>query len=223
MDILECRYTPGLVELRADGDKRRIGGLAAPFNRLSRNLGGFVEEAAPVAFNRSRGQDWPDVRARYNHDPNMLLGTTGAGTLRLHISEMGLEYEVDPPEGRADVLELVERGDVRASSFAFRTIEDDWGTSDQGYPKRTLLSVQLVDVAPVSEVAAYPDATAGLRSLSEKFDCELEEVRSLAAADELRKFFVRTDTKGRAVQTAPKKLGAAARMELLGKEKDPWA
>lgn len=221
MDNLERRFTAGLVELRASDKARSIGGYAAVFGKLSRNLGGFVEEVTPPAFNRSRGQDWPDVRARYNHDPNMLLGTSAAGTLRLHIDDTGLAYEVTPPQSRADILELVERGDIRQSSFAFRTIEDDWGTSDQGYPKRSLLSVQLVDVAPVSEVAAYPDATAGLRSLSQRFQCDLEEVRTLAEADELRKFFVRTDTKGRPQK--PKTLGAAARMELLGKEKDPWA
>jgi HK97 family phage prohead protease len=220
MEILERRYTPGPVEVRSTDKGRSIGGYAAMYGKLSRNLGGFVEMVGPAAFNRSRGQDWPDVIARYNHDDNMLLGTSSAGTLRLHLDETGLDYNVTPPQSRGDILELVERGDVRHSSFAFRTIEDDWGTSDQGYPMRTLVSVQLVDVAPVVS-PAYPDASAGLRSLSQRFQCDLEEVRSLAAADELRKFFVRTDTKGRPQK--PKTLGAAARMELLGKAQDPWA
>lgn len=219
MDNLERRYTPGLVELRAasDNGRSRIGGYAAVFNKSSKNLGGFIEQVTPTAFNRSRGQEWPEVRARYNHE--ILLGTTAAGTLRLHVDETGLLYEVDPPQARADVLELVQRGDVRHSSFAFRTIEDDWTTSDQGYPLRSLVSVQLVDVAPVDD-PAYPDATAGLRSLSVRFQCDLDEVRGLAQADELRKFFVKTGPSGKPQQ--PKTLGAAARMELLGKETDPW-
>lgn len=224
MDITERRYTVGIVELRAHDSRRAIGGYAAMFNRLSSNLGGFVERVAPTAFNGARGRDWPNVRARYNHDPAMLLGTSAAGTLRLQIDDTGLLYEVDPPQSRADVLELVERGDIRHSSFAFRTVGtdgDEWGTSDQGYPMRTLVNVQLVDVAPVGEEPAYPDATAGLRSLAQRFDADLDEVRSLAQNDELRKFFVRTDTNGRPQK--PKTLGAAARMALLGKERDPWA
>lgn len=220
MSVIERRYTAEVVELRADPEHKRIGGYAAVFNKLSRNLGGFVEQVAPTAFNDSRGRDWPDVRARYNHE--VLLGTTAARTLSLSIDTVGLSYTVEPPQSRADILELVQRGDVRHSSFAFRTIEDNWATSDQGYPLRTLLNVQLVDVAPVDD-PAYPDATAGLRSFAKRFDADIDEVRGLAEADELRKFFVVT---GPGKKAAPKRkatLGAAARMALLGKQTDPWA
>jgi uncharacterized protein len=217
MEMIERRYTSAVVELRRDPDHQKIGGYAAVFNKLSRNLGGFVEQVAPTAFNDSRGRDWPDVRARYNHE--ILLGTTAARTLSLSVDSTGLLYEVEPPKSRADILELVERGDVRHSSFAFRTIEDHWDTSDQGYPLRTLIKVQLVDVAPVDD-PAYPDATAGLRSFAERFGADLEEVRGMAEADELRQFFSGGETKAR---PKPKTLGAAARMALLGKERDPWA
>lgn len=212
MEQLERRYTPGHVELRAAGDKRMIGGYAAVFDRLSRNLGGFVEKVAPVAFNRSRGNNWPDVIARFEHENSGLLGTTAARTLSLAIDDTGLLYEVDPPRSRADVVELVERGDVRHSSFAFRTIEDDWGKSDQGFPLRTLLSVSLVDVAPVVS-PAYPDATAGLRSLARHLEIDYEEVAKRAADDELRSFFTTTKTRT---------LGAAARMAVLERKTDPW-
>lgn len=215
MDITERRYTAAVVELRKGTENNKIGGYAAVFNKLSRNLGGFVEQVAPAAFNDSRGRDWPDVRARYNHE--ILLGTTAARTLILSVDEHGLKYEVEPPQARADILELVQRGDVRHSSFAFRTIEDHWDTSDQGYPLRTLLNVQLVDVAPVDD-PAYPDATAGLRSLAEHFDADFEEVRKMAADDELRKFFGTTEKVLK--RAKPKTLGAAARMEILGRAQD---
>ncbi|MGP4084170.1 HK97 family phage prohead protease [Streptomyces sp. KR55] len=219
MTDTERRYTKVPAELRARGDQRMIGGYAAVFNRQSSNLGGFVEVVDPAAFNASRGDGWPDVIARYNHDDNMLLGSTGGGTLRLAIDGTGLDYEVDPPKARNDILELVQRGDVRKSSFAFRTIEDEWGTTDQGFPMRTLLRVQLVDVAPVN-IPAYPDSSAGLRSLARHVGADLEEVRSMAARDELRKFFRRTDGPSPA---APKTLGAAARMQLLARKSDPYA
>jgi hypothetical protein len=195
MNELERRYTPVPVELRADGDAQKIGGYAAKFNTPSQNLGGFIERVAPPAFNKSRGDGWPDVLARYNHDDNMLLGTVAGGTLSLRVDDTGLVYEVVPPAARSDIVELVSRGDVRKSSFAFRVASadgDEWTLSDQNFPLRTLLSVQLIDVAPVN-MPAYPDATAGLRSLAEHMDADLDEVRSLAQQNELRKFFVRTD------------------------------
>lgn len=217
MADLERRYTPVPVELRAATEQRTINGYAAVFNRESSNLGGFVEVVDSRAFNKSRGDGWPDVIARYNHDDNMLLGTVAGGTLRLAVDDTGLMYDVDPPAARSDILELVSRGDVRKSSFAFRTITDDWGMTDQGFPKRTLVAAQLVDVAPVN-VPAYPDSSAGLRSLAQHVGAEFEEVRSLAAQDELRKFFIRTD--GPSPQK-PKTLGAAARMALLARRESP--
>lgn len=218
MTDLERRYTPVTVEARATQEKRTIGGYAAVFERPSRNLGGFVEVVDPGAFSQSRADGWPDVIARYNHDDNMVLGTTGAQTLRLHVDNRGLLYEVEPPESRRDIYELVERGDVQKSSFAFRVMPegDDWGLTDQGFPQRRLLSVQLHDVAPVN-TPAYPDASVGLRSLAEHVDAPVEEVRKLAEDNELRKFFMRTDK-----STKAQTYGPAARMAILG-NKDPFA
>ncbi len=211
MSTIERRYTLVRVEVRARGERPSVGGYAARFNSPSQNLGGFVEVVAPTFFNKSRGDGWPDVLARYNHDDNMLLGTTGGGTLRLDVDETGLLYEVTPPAARADVVELVERGDVQKSSFAFRLYDDDWGMTDQGFPQRTLVSGQLVDVAPVN-MPAYTDTSVGLRSLAEKMSAPVEEVRKLAEQNELRRFFVRTDG------PKPRAFGPAALLELKAKE-----
>jgi HK97 family phage prohead protease len=183
----ERRFTRGLVEVRAAGDSRTIGGYAAKFNTLSRNLGGFVERIDPGFFAKSEGDGWPRVMARYNHDNNMLLGTSRSGTLRLQTDGTGLDYSVDVPAARGDVYELVQRGDVAESSFAFYTFEDDWAMTDDGFPVRTLLSGQLVDVAPVND-PAYLDTSTGLRSLAEKAGAELAEVRAAAEAGELKRF-----------------------------------
>lgn len=200
MTDAERRFTSVRVEVRAgSNNKMTIGGYAAKFNRMSQNLGGFVEQIDPRFFNGSRGDGWPDVIARYNHDQNMVLGTTNAGTLRLALDSAGLVYEADLPQSRGDVYELVERGDVSKSSFAFITLEDDWGVTDQGFPMRTLLDGRLVDVAPVN-TPAYKDTDTGLRSLARKFDAPLEEVRKLAEGDELIRFFKRSDKTPQAPQ-----------------------
>ncbi|MFJ8153959.1 HK97 family phage prohead protease [Streptomyces sp. NPDC094468] len=221
---IERRYTSGdtgKAELRADSGEKRIGGYAASFNRQSKNLGGFIEVVDPIAFNQSRGDGWPDVIARYNHDDMALLGTTAAGTLRMSIDQYGLAYDVVPPKAMAHVVELVERGDVRKSSFAFRTISDDWTTTDQGYPLRRLVGVQLVDVAPVN-IPAYNDTTAGLRSLADKFDAPLDEVRSMAEADDLRRFFVRTGQGGKPVPKKKGMFGPSAAAALMARKEDPY-
>lgn len=199
MSDLERRFTAARVELRASTEKRTFGGYAAKFNLQSKNLGGFIERIDPGFFNKSRGDGWPDVIARYNHDDNMVLGTTGGGTLRLGTDEVGLTYEVDVPNARADVYELVQRGDVRQSSFAFVAMEDDWDTDDSGFPMRTLVKVRLLDVAPVN-TPAYEDTSVGVRSidaalasLALKFSADVDEVRSMARQNELVKFFKRTD------------------------------
>jgi HK97 family phage prohead protease len=183
---LERRQVARPVSFRAsDSGVGTLYGYASVFNQFSQNLGGFVEQVDPGAFNKSIGDGVP-VLCRYNHDDNQLLGTTEAQTLRLEIDATGLAYEDDLPDttsGR-DVSVLGKRGDLKYSSFAFRTIEDDWGITPQGFPLRTLLAVQLVDVAPVNS-PAYLDSSSGIRSLAHKLDVEVDVV-SHATTDELR-------------------------------------
>jgi HK97 family phage prohead protease len=180
----ELRFTRTPVEVRGATDGRTIGGYAAKFDRLSKNLGGFVERIAPGFFDKSRDDHWRDVMARYNHDD--LLGTTAAGSLRLALDDTGLDYSVDmlPDAVSERVFQLVQRGDVRQSSFAFYTFEDEWGMTDQGFPVRTLVSGQLVDVAPVDN-PAYADTSTGLRSLAAAREVDLSEVQRMAAENKL--------------------------------------
>ncbi len=183
---MERRQTRSTVELRAADAAMRIGGYAAKFNTLSQNLGGFVERIAPGFFDKSAGDGWPGMMARYNHE--LLLGTTAAGTLRLGIDGTGLDYEVDLLDDDASmrVQKLVARGDVRQSSFAFYTYEDEWSMTEQGFPLRTLISGRGVDVAPVDQ-PAYLDTSTGLRSLAEARGIDVSEVQEMARANELAK------------------------------------
>jgi HK97 family phage prohead protease len=218
-DDLERITTAVPVEVRAGvggASSRMIGGYAFLFNRLSENLGGYVERINTSFPNHSRSLGWPGVVARYNHDDAYVLGSTRSGTLRLSTDETGLDYCVDVPECRGDVLEMVTRGDVANSSFAFIVQEDDWSVSEQGYPMRTLLSGKLIDVAPVL-TPAYRDSTVGLRSLARKMNTEVAEVQQLAKANELRKFFVRTDGGGAPEPKRPRMSGAQAKLKLLQK------
>lgn len=184
-DPIERRYTAGTIEVRATGAAPIIGGYALKFNRLSQNLGGFVERVAPGAVTKTV-RDGGDVLARYQHRDEMLLGRVSAGTLRLAVDDVGLDYAADVPDtdyGR-NLVVLAERGDVRHSSFAFRTMDDDWSLTEQGFPMRTLLDVQLVDVAPVVS-PAYLDTTSGMRSLASHLDRGADEIAEALRAGRL--------------------------------------
>ena len=187
-----------LVESRADG-RTSIVGYAAVYNRLSLDLGGFKEEILPGAFDkilgRQRGRQ--DVVALFNHDSNIVLGRTSSGTLELSSDDKGLRYVVTPPVSRADVLELIQRRDVRGSSFAFTVDKggESFRTGDDGKAVRQIHEVSgLYDVGPVL-VPAYPQTSASVAMRSyeawlaeqtqepaAQADCSRLALRGVAAA-----------------------------------------
>ena len=158
-------------ELRANAESRRVEGYAAVFGSESEELGWFVEEIAPGAFDDVLSDD---VRALYNHDENLILARTASGTLELSIDERGLRYAFDAPNTTAgnDLLESIKRGDISQSSFGFRVKEDKWEDMEMEQngkkwfkTKRTIMKVErLFDVSPVT-FPAYPDTDVARRSL----------------------------------------------------------
>jgi HK97 family phage prohead protease len=156
-------------DLRAAKDGlRTITGHAAVFNKDSEPMWGFVERVAAGAFKATIKED--DVRALFNHDPNIVLGRNTAKTLRLSEDAEGLAVEIDPPDTQAarDLLVSIERGDISQMSFGFITRKESWQYSKDGNGPniRTLEDVQLFDVSPVT-FPAYPDTDVSVRSLQE--------------------------------------------------------
>lgn len=171
--------TPIRLETRDDGSPV-IRGLAAVYNKESRDLNGFREIIKPGAFrNVLAGQDH-DVICCWNHDPAALLGRTASGTLRLFDTDEGLAYEVDPPDtalGR-DMQTMVRRGDVFGSSFAFTTTDEltEWDDETNQHTVRTVSAVTgLYDVSLVTN-PAYMDSSVAIRSF-ERWKTEQEAER----------------------------------------------
>lgn len=157
------------VELRVekrDDRPPKIIGHAALFNTLSQDLGGFREQISPGAFAEAIEKD--DVRALWNHNPDHVLGRSISGTLILSEDERGLAIEVNPPDTQIarDLLVSIDRGDVSQMSFAFSVKPNgqNWGKDDDGKVVRTLTSVRLFDVSPVT-YPAYQQTDVAVRSL----------------------------------------------------------
>jgi uncharacterized protein len=206
----EFRYYPDPPEVRKSITGRTIGGYAAKFDKRSQNLGSFIEVIDPKAFNKSAGDQWPGVVCRYQHDDNMLLGTTASGTLQLALDGIGLDYTVALPECREDVLEMVRRKDIQHSSFAMQVLDQIFERGDGDVPLRRLLQCRLVDVSPVTH-PAYLDTSTGLRSLAIQFDVDPDEVYELARAHDLRKLFDLTGGPKVPAREALKAVGREAR------------
>jgi len=135
----------------------------------------LAERILPGAFDRALVED--DVRALVNHNANLVLGRTSAGTLKLSIDTTGLRYAIEPPDTQAarDVTASIRRGDVSGSSFSFIPTDVSW-REQEGLVIREIRAVQLFDVGPVT-FPAYEATTAGLRSRSRHRD-DLEDVRA---------------------------------------------
>lgn len=160
------------AELRvepSDGDgPGNLRGYAAKFKKWSVDLGGFIERIMPGAFTEAIKD--ADVRSLKNHDSNLLLGRTTAGTLELEENKTGLQFKNPLPNtttGR-DTAEEVRRGDLSGCSFSFRLAEeggDEWHYDKDGTVRRTIHKIaKLFDVGPVT-FPAYTDTSVALRSL----------------------------------------------------------
>lgn len=167
-DGVERRFHRTTVEERAKGDGWQIVGLGIVYNSLSENLGGFREEVAPGAAEGLL--DDPDIAGLFNHNPDLLLGRVGAGTMRLSDSDKGVVYDIDGSNRSyaLDLRESLRLKEVTRSSFAFRVARggDEWEEDEEsGLLVRTITKFsRLFDMSPVT-YAAYPETDAGTRDL----------------------------------------------------------
>lgn len=170
---LERRYTTSDFEIRAnEAGKTVIRGYGLKFG-VEYDMGWFTEEIGREALNNA---DLSDVRILLNHDPNIILGRTKAGTAKVTIDETGLYYEAelpDSPNGQ-NVRVALERGDISQSSWGFMLkyekdeMPDEW-TRKNGKDHRVIKRVyQVFDASPVT-FPANPDTTAAKRS-KEQFE-----------------------------------------------------
>jgi HK97 family phage prohead protease len=156
----------GNLEVRATEAGREYRGDAIRFGEPSENLGGFIEYVSPDC---EIGGD--DVRHLINHDANLVLGRTTAGTTQLERRGDAIGVVTDMPDTSyaRDLAVSIERGDVDQMSFGFRIVKradgspgDSWDWSVKP-AVRTLHAIELNDVSTVT-YPAYPTTSASVRS-----------------------------------------------------------
>jgi HK97 family phage prohead protease len=143
------------------------------------DLGPFVEVIRPGAFKRALASN-PDVCAFVNHNEDLMLGRTTAGTLKLAEDDRGLKVDIAPAPTQVgkDAVENVRLGNYSGMSFAFRAVTEKWDSKQQP-PLRELFDVDLFDVSVVA-YPAYPKTEVGLRALARLVD-QVEEEPEAAA------------------------------------------
>ena len=157
-------------EVRAvgEGDEKRkvITGYAVKWDQgwseRMTNWWGFEEAFERGAFSKSIAANDGNVYAAYQHDVRYTMGRY-PNTLKLIEDEVGLRYEIDPPEWASWIIESIERGDVSGSSFIFDYQKYRWDESRE--PARLVVEeATLYEVSPVTS-PAYPSSEASARSM----------------------------------------------------------
>jgi HK97 family phage prohead protease len=162
------------IEIRgieSPGSAGRIGGLAIAVDTRSELLGEtFYETISRDAVNEELIKG-ADVKLYANHDPGrgtLARSKYGRGSLRLRVTERGLEFETDLPDTPLghEVYEGIRRGDYDAMSFAFRADGETWEENEDGTYNRTINSIKELDEISILSIApAYTATEVAMRSL----------------------------------------------------------
>lgn len=179
------------TEVRADDDPdegflaETMTGHFSVFNRWyeinSIFEGRFLERIAPGSFERTIdahfGSNDGRIKVLFGHGMDFQVGDKVLGPIReLREDRVGPYYEVplfDTTYNR-DLVPGLRAGEYGAS-FRFRVVKDEWDDepdrsdhNPDGLPERTIREVRTFEFGPVT-FPANPDATAGVRSMTDQF------------------------------------------------------
>ena len=149
-------------ELRAEqkDDKKVIRGYAIVFDEPTQLYGDVWEEISPDAIADGLG----NIRALYNHNMDIVLGTTDSNTVRLRKDDKGLYAEIDVNENDPDAVGAyarIERGDIPGWSFGFMPLKEEF-RSDGDKQIFRVTALELYEVSPCV-FPAYPQTSIEAR------------------------------------------------------------
>lgn len=173
------------AKIREEGGKRYLEGYFSVFGEPYQVWDGWIETIERGAFARylSSGQD---VKVLWNHDSNIVLGSTGNGTASLREDETGLFGSVEINENDSEAVSAyarVARGDVDGCSFGFDIArQEEWWDDDGVY------HTKITEVDPLYEVSPCTFPAYKATSISARAKDSLEDAKKrYEAAQEEKK------------------------------------
>ena len=158
----EMRTIDQNFQAREDDEEMKIEGYFSVFNQNYDMGYGMSEEIDPHAFDKTLGGD---IRALIDHNTNLVLGRTKAGTLTLRVDAHGLwgSISINPKDQDArNIYERVKRGDVNQCSFGFEIVEEETEFRDNGDIHWKVKEVNLFEVS-VCTFPAYETTEVSAR------------------------------------------------------------
>ena len=178
------------IETRNDSDELTFTGKFVAYGDTYQVWEGATESIAPGAFRNSIHQD---VRALYNHNDDLVLGRTSAGTFSLEDRADGLWGVIKVNKNDSDAMNAyarVQRGDVSGCSFGFNIKSQEEERKADGTVHWTITEVDPLFECSICTFPAYQATHVTAR----KKDLDEIEKRKM----EFRKSELRKKLKGEA-------------------------
>lgn len=151
------------VQTREDGEDLFIEGYFAVFNSTYELWPGATESIAPGAFDDSVNDD---VRALYNHNTDIVLGRTSAGTMEIRQDSHGLWGRIRVNRNDGDAMNAyarIARKDITGCSFGFDIAAQETDYREDGTVHWTIKKVSpLYEISPCT-FPAYQETVVSAR------------------------------------------------------------
>lgn len=181
----EVRSLSGQIQIRSvpdNAESRVIEGYVLLFESESKPMYDFTEVIRSGALTQETVNKC-DVVALFDHNRSrgiLARSTNGAGSLKLTVDEKGLRYEFEAPNTALgnEMLELLKRGDLRESSFAFSCSSDTWLRRDHDEFTRYIDEIEAIYDVSIVINPAYSGTDVKCRSFEAMKEKESGELRS---------------------------------------------
>lgn len=151
------------MQVREDGEDLYLEGYFAVFNSTYELWPGATESIAPGAFDDSVSDD---VRALYNHNTDIVLGRTSAGTMEIRQDAHGLWGRIRINRNDSDAMNAyarIQRGDITGCSFGFEIESEETDYRDDGTIHWTITRISpLYEISPCT-FPAYQETVVSAR------------------------------------------------------------
>lgn len=152
------------LQTRDDSDELILEGKFVAYGDIYEVWEGATESIAPGAFRNSIHQD---VRALYNHNDDIVLGRTSAGTCELEDRADGLWARIKINKKDTDAMNAfarVDRGDVTGCSFGFNIKSEETEYREDGSVHWTITEVDPLYEISICTFPAYQATHVSARS-----------------------------------------------------------